>query len=66
MSEEVTETPKRRGRPPKAKVEESLIEVICVRRIGLKDRTAKVGEKVEIERDDARKLQDVGAIKVLI
>lgn len=56
------EEPKRRVRKPK----EDLVEVITTRRIGLPDRTSRIGEVVKLPREAARKLQDVGAIKVVI
>lgn len=53
----------RRGRKPANQDE---IEVITLRRIGLEDRTSVIGEVVKVSRDVARKLQDAGAIKVVI
>jgi len=48
------------------KPDDELIEVTVCRRCGVGDRTAYIGEVVEIPRVLARKYQEVGAIKVAI
>lgn len=59
----MTEEKKRPGRPPKAEK----IEVVAIRKFSL-DGVIHVepGESVEIDLDSARKLQNVGAVKVVI
>ena len=51
---------------PKRTRKASKVECITLRKIGLDDRTSEVGETVKLPREIARKLQDSGAIKVVI
>lgn len=42
------------------------IECVTLRRVGLENRTASVGETVKLEKKVAQRLLDVGAIKVAL
>ena len=57
-----TKVRKKAIKPPVKKT----VKVQTIRKIGLADRTSEVGEIVEISIEVAKKLQDVGAIKVVL
>lgn len=42
------------------------IKVECLRRCGLEDRTSEIGEVVMMDKKTAKKLQEAGAIKIVI
>lgn len=43
-----------------------MIKVLCLRRIGLEDRTANEGETVEIDIETAKKLQKSKAVEIIL
>lgn len=50
---------KKAGRP-------AHIECVALKKIGLADRTANIGETVKLPREAAKKLQEAGAVKVML
>lgn len=48
------------------KAESSMIECEVMRRIGMTDGMAEVGDIVNLDKKDAKKLADAGAVKVVI
>lgn len=48
----------------KKAVKPETVSCIALARVGLEDRTCRIGEEIELSREAAIKLQDAGAIKV--